>query len=262
VTRLALLADVHANLEALEAVLAHLADWPDARIVAAGDLVGYGADPEACIERVRARAGLCVAGNHEAMVLGRLGFDRCVYAGIRAARWTRTALSAASRAWIAGLPSTLEIPPDLVVCHGRPSDPEFYVSSAARAEDTLRELAETSPRARVLVCGHTHHQMLHAQGESRQVVVGIPLALPRATRCLVNPGAVGQSRDRKPLARYARYDPEQHAVTFYELAYDHQQARDKMRRAGLVAEVAIPDGAGHHRWRTRWARWAARGTPS
>jgi diadenosine tetraphosphatase ApaH/serine/threonine PP2A family protein phosphatase len=262
VTRWALLADVHGNLEALEAVLAHLADWPGARLISAGDLVGYGADPEACIERVRARDAVCVAGNHEAMVLGQLGFDRCVHAGIRAALWTRAALSGSSRAWLAGLPRTRAASGELMVCHGCLDDPEFYVSTPAHAEAALERLAREHPGIRVLVCGHTHRPMLHVAGEPRPVRVGVTLPLPREGRCLVNPGAVGQSRDGRPLARYVRYDDERGAVTFFELAYDDQRTCEKLRRAGLVPRVAFrpPRGARRQleRLRNRWARWAAR----
>jgi diadenosine tetraphosphatase ApaH/serine/threonine PP2A family protein phosphatase len=262
VTRWALLADVHGNLEALEAVLAHLRGWPGAQLVSAGDLVGYGADPEACIELVRARDAVCVAGNHEAMVLGELGFDRCVHAGIRAALWTRRALSADARAWLAGLPRTREAPGGLMVCHGCLEDPEFYVSTPAHAESALARLAREHRGARVLVCGHTHRPMLHVAGAPRPVPVGVALAVPRGARCLVNPGAVGQSRDGRPLARYARYDDDLGTVTFFELAYDDQRTCEKLRRAGLVARVAFrpPRGMRRHleRLRNRWARWAVR----
>ena len=107
--RYALLADVHANLEALEAVLAHVDRWGGARLVCAGDLVGYGADPGPVIARLREREVLAVAGNHEQMVLGRLGFERCVRSGIRAALWTRQQLSEGERTWLAQLPGRLEL---------------------------------------------------------------------------------------------------------------------------------------------------------
>jgi diadenosine tetraphosphatase ApaH/serine/threonine PP2A family protein phosphatase len=230
--------------------------------VSAGDLVGYGADPEACIELMRARRALCVAGNHEAMVLGQLGFDRCVYAGIRSALWTRAVLSEEDRAWLAELPRTREASADLLICHGCLDDPERYVSDPVHAEAALARLAREHPRMRVMVCGHTHHQMLHVMGQSRAVSLGVELAVPPAARCLVNPGSVGQARDGRPLARYARYDDSRSTVTFFELAYDHERARQKLRRAGLVAKVAYrpSKGVGRQveRLRTRWARWMAR----
>ena len=104
-----LLADIHGNAEALSAVLTHARDWPDARILVAGDVVGYGPDPEACIELIAERGALCVAGNHEGMVLGRIGLGQCNHAGILAARWTREALSARAFRWLAELPDRREI---------------------------------------------------------------------------------------------------------------------------------------------------------
>ena len=90
--KLALISDLHGNLEALDAVLRDLDRVsPGARLVCAGDVVGYGPDPEACIGRLQERDALCVMGNHEEMVLGRRDFSRCVYAGIVAAVWTRRA---------------------------------------------------------------------------------------------------------------------------------------------------------------------------
>src|SRR5262245_15200964 len=104
--RLALLADVHANLEALTAVLADLdRRAPDAAVVCAGDLVGYGPDPDACIERLHDRRACCVFGNHEEMVLGRRDFSRCVRAGIVAAMWTRAHLGDAARRFLSVLPT-------------------------------------------------------------------------------------------------------------------------------------------------------------
>jgi predicted phosphodiesterase len=259
--RWALLADVHANLEALEAVLAHARDWPADGILCAGDLVGYGADPEACIELLRARGVACVTGNHEGMVLGRLGFDRCVHAGIRAALWTRAVLSETARSWLSALPGALALPPGLVVCHGRLGDPEYYVSTAPRAAAALAQLAREYPEARMLICGHTHRQMLYINGAAQGVAIGAPLELDRSGRCLINPGAVGESRDGRPVAQYARYDSDRNTVTFLELRYDHLRARDKQRKIGLAPRVVVEPPVGLarlvERCRTRWTRWRA-----
>lgn len=238
--RLALLADVHANLEALEAVLADVDRWGAEEVVCAGDLVGYGPDPEPCIALLRERHARCVAGNHEGMVLGTLGFERAGHVAIRAALWTRARLTDAARAFLATLPPTLRLG-EVVVCHGSLDDPERYLSTPERADAVLAELALRVPEAQVLVAGHTHHQFLHRAGLPWcPPPRGAPLQLAGAERWLVNPGSVGQSRDRAPLARYARLDTAARSVEFRELAYPHARTIAKLARAGLAARVCLP----------------------
>jgi putative phosphoesterase len=245
--KLALISDLHANLEALDAVLRDLdGSSPDARLVCAGDVVGYGPDPDACIERLQERAALCVMGNHEEMVLGRRDFSRCVYAGIVAAVWTRRQLSPAARAYLEALPAYLRIGP-VVVCHGDLDSADTYVSTPGQAEAALAQLRARHPSAEVLVCGHTHHAALFTKPPLR----------------LINPGSVGQARDGKPLASYALLDTASGRVSFHSVAYDHGATLRKLRAARLVAQVTLepPQGVWRRveRYKTRWARyWAER----
>jgi diadenosine tetraphosphatase ApaH/serine/threonine PP2A family protein phosphatase len=259
--RLALLSDVHANVEALDAVLADVDAWRADALLCAGDLVGYGPDPEACIERLRSRRALCIAGNHEAMALGNLGFERCNSVGIRAALWTRRTLSPGARAFLASLPATRRID-DVVMCHGSLGDVEEYLASPPRADAALAALEEREPGAGVLVAGHTHHQVLYRTGVPwHPPPPGTRIPLASTWRWLVNPGAVGQSRDRSPLARYARFDTATRQLEFREIGYAHDVTLVKLRRAGLVASVCSPPkkglAAGLDRLRTRWARLRA-----
>jgi len=200
----ALIADVHGNVEALDAVLTAITRAaPSARLVCAGDLVGYGPDPEACIDRLRGHDAVCVIGNHDQMVLGRRGFERANHAGIRAARWTRDRLSTDALDYLATLPATADLPGGLFVCHGTPWDADLYIDGAAMAGKALAALEEMAPTARVLVCGHTHHAAIHLPDEGFRRPPPPRAALPGEATAIVNPGAVGQSRDGQPLARYA-----------------------------------------------------------
>lgn len=272
--KLILLSDVHGNLEALDAVLHDARQFaPGGQLVCAGDIVGYGPDPEACIERLRARGAICVRGNHEEMVLELRDLSSCVHAGIVAAVWTRErALSPAARRFIAGLPRWLVIADaDVAICHGDLVDAGRYVSDARAADAALAQLEEMAPSARLLVCGHTHHAALYDASRGYQRIGGPSrhsLAGKReGKRTLVNPGAVGQARDRRegPAARYAIVDLEKEAVTFRAVRYPHQVTRRKMRRAGLVDRVMlVPPGPLARRvegWKSALARrWAeARG---
>jgi predicted phosphodiesterase len=263
--QLALLSDVHANLEALDAVLDDLERRvPSARLVCAGDVVGYGPDPEACIERLKVRRALFVTGNHEEMVLGRRDFDRCVYAGIVAALWTREQLSSKAKAFLRELPMWAEAAPGVVVCHGDLESADTYVSTDAGARRALGQLDRLRPGARILVCGHTHHPAFFV--DRLGLLSGAQItefALPRGEACLVNPGAVGQARDDRPLARYAVVDLERGIVTYTALTYDHSTTVRKLRRRRLVARVVLPPSHGlarrieHLKTRAarRWASW-------
>lgn len=261
--KLALVSDIHGNLEGLEAVLRDIdRNSPDARLVCAGDIVGYGPDPDACIDRLRERQALSVFGNHEEMVLGRRDFSRCVYAGIVAAVWTRSRLTDSSRAFLERLPDKIEAAPGVVVCHGDLASANTYVSTAGRAVEAMAQLGAFRPRATVLVCGHTHHPAVFTRAGGFRLTAGSgDHDLSRELPCLVNPGSVGQARDTKPLARYAVLDSERHIVSFREVAFDHATTLRKLREAGLVAQVVMPPPRGLRRWierwKTRWARYRA-----
>jgi predicted phosphodiesterase len=263
--KLALVSDLHANLEALDAVLRDIdRASPGARLVCAGDVVGYGPDPEACIARLQERAALCVMGNHEEMVLGRRDFSRCVYAGIVAAVWTRRQLSSAARAYLEALPPHVRIGSSVVVCHGDLTSADTYVSTRERAEEAMAQLRLGQPSAEVLVCGHTHHAALFTREGGFRLANGLgECALPASGHSLINPGAVGQSRGAAPLASYALLDMERRRVSFREVAYDFRTTLRKLRAARLVAQVVLqpPQGIGRRveRYKARWARyWAER----
>jgi predicted phosphodiesterase len=262
--KLALVSDLHGNLEALDAVLRELdRTSPGARLVCAGDVVGYGPDPEACIARLQEREAPCVMGNHEEMVLGRRDFSRCIYAGIVAAVWTRRQLSAPARAYLDALPPYLRMD-SVVICHGDLTDADTYVSTPERAEAAAAQLRAQHPSAEVLVCGHTHHAALFTREGGFQLVNGPrECELPASGHCVINPGSVGQARGAAPLACYAVLDMERRRLSFRQVAYDYRTTLRKLRAAKLVAQVVLepPQGLWRRveRYKTRWARyWAER----
>jgi predicted phosphodiesterase len=263
--KLALVSDLHANLEALDAVLRDIdRAAPGAQLVCAGDIVGYGPDPEACIARLQERAAPCVMGNHEEMVLGRRDFSRCVHAGIVAAVWTRRQLSAAARAYLEALPPFLRLNSSVVVCHGDLESADTYVSTPERAEAALAQLRAEHRDADVLVCGHTHHAALYTREAGFALAHGpSDYGLPARGHCLINPGSVGQARDGEPLASYALLDTGRRRVSFRHVTYDYETTLRKLRAAKLVAQVVLepPQGVWRRveRYKARWARyWAER----
>ncbi len=169
---------------------------------------------------------------------------------------------------VAALPAVLTAPPDLVVTHGTIEDPEHYLATPRRAEVALTQLGFAYREARLLVCGHTHKPMLYRSGGVWQTPeMGTPHKIDDAGRWLLNPGAVGQARDDKPVARYVRYDALASTVVFREVAYPYWITLEKLAAARLVARVTsrpqTPLADRLEAWQTRLARWrAARISPT
>jgi predicted phosphodiesterase len=157
--RIGLLSDVHANLFALRAAVARLqAEGVDAW-VCAGDLVGYGAHPNECVETIAELEPTCVAGNHELMMLEALPVDRAGWLARRSIGWTRGVVRADVRAYLAALPRTATVA-GMAVAHGSPGDPEEYVRTDERAAALLSSLSAEQ----LLVLGHTHRPWLYGVG--------------------------------------------------------------------------------------------------
>lgn len=236
--RIGLLSDVHANLPALRAAIARLrAEGVDAW-VCAGDLVGYGPHPGECVETIAELEPTCVAGNHDLMLLDALPVARAGWLARRTIAWTREVVRPDVRSYLAALPSAARIG-EITLAHGSPGDPEEYVRTDERAVALLRAL----PAGRLLVLGHTHHPWLHGTGTvfpPTDVTPGsaaVPLAAD--ARYLVNPGSVGQSREREPvpLARFALLDLDRAEVRFFAEPYDAAATRAALRARRLPPDT-------------------------
>jgi diadenosine tetraphosphatase ApaH/serine/threonine PP2A family protein phosphatase len=240
--KLALLADLHANLEAVRACLDHAAAHGAERLAFAGDLVGYGADPGPVVDLVRShvdRGALAVKGNHdEAALVGES--DHMHDVAERAIAWTRGRLSDAQRAFLAALP--LVVREDRIfLAHASPEQPAswIYVSDPARAAAAL---AASAPASWVF-CGHVHEPVLYTQGAAGRLVPfrpvpGVAIPVPPHRRWLAVIGAAGQPRDRNTAACYAMLDTDRPALTFHRVPYDWRSAAAKVRGAGLPENLA------------------------
>jgi predicted phosphodiesterase len=232
-TRLGVISDVHANLHALDAALDFLSTQELDGYLCAGDLVGYGAFPNECVRRVHALPGLCVAGNHDLIALGRLGDERCAPLARASLRWTRTALDDEARGMLAGLPLGVE-QHGVALRHGSVTDPTEYVLTADRARACLDELPAVVPGADILVLGHTHRAM--AVGRRRGLLLheaAGEVALEPGEPVVLNAGAVGQSRSRDPRARVMVLDLTHRVASFHALHYDVRACRRALRDRGL-----------------------------
>lgn len=233
-----ILGDVHANLEALEAVARCLEREGVERVLCVGDVVGYGASPAECIELLRARGVLCVLGNHDAAVADRLDPSDFNPPARKAVAWTRATLRRAQRRWLSELPLILE-EEDFALAHGTYSRPERfdYVTRPSDADASLAAM-----RAPTCFIGHTHVPvtMLRAEPGSKRTrrEVDPALDLRAVHRALVNVGSVGQPRDGDPRAAFAVYDGATRALRIERIAYDVESAAGRIRAAGLPEVLA------------------------
>jgi predicted phosphodiesterase len=236
--RYVFLGDIHANLSALESVLAAAhAEQPDV-LVSVGDVVGYGAAPSECIRLLRDQGVVVVKGNHDAACTGQLD-DRCFNGHARtAARWTRSVLDEDELGWLAQLPYTVELE-HCNVTHGTLDRPELfgYVQTTADADPSLD--AMTRPACFV---GHTHVPVvmlrLRERPDRTAYTHDPEVDLRDVHRCLVNVGSVGQPRDENPCTGYVVFDSDAPSVRFERLDYDVQREADRIRSAGLPRVLA------------------------
>ena len=248
--RYGVLADIHGNAQALQAVTAALGRIGVDRYLCTGDLVGYGAQPNECVEMIAGLEPICVAGNHDLMALGELSGERCIPLARRSMGWTRKVLSDDARAYLASLPRRAEAPDGVVVAHGSLNDPEEYVRRVDQAAVQIGRLAREHPGARILVVGHTHRAFASDGASTPLNEAGVgELALNGSPAWLLNPGAVGQSRERRALARFMLLDLERREARFHAIPYDIEGARRMLRRRGLPARS-------YHLYPTRWKAWS------
>lgn len=238
--RYLVLTDIHANLQALDAVLAAAPRRDFDRLLILGDVVGYGADPNPVVERVRAlEPDLVIRGNHDKVAAGVEPADGFNHAARYAAMWTLDHLRPDYREWLESLPRGPLVFEDVEVCHGSPDDEDEYIFEPVDAVEALR-----GTRKPLCFFGHTHVQVgywMSAEAfdlilPESDGVTEIPLAADR--RYLINPGAVGQPRDGDPRAGYATYDSDERVVRLYRIDYDVAAAQAAISAAGLPEGLA------------------------
>ena len=230
--RWGVMSDVHANVHARDAVLAALRREGVDGIICAGDLVGYGPHPNECVTRIASldEPLVVVAGNHDLRALGRLPIDDLAPLPKQTIEWTIDVLEDDARDYLERLPGTATTDDGVVVAHGSLDDPVEYVFDGEAARAQLALLAERDPQARMLVLGHTHiHRAFCSDGDCA-TDAGIDL---RDDRWLLNAGSVGQSRERRPLARALVLDLDRAVAGFLAVDYDVRATERDLRAAGL-----------------------------
>lgn len=239
--RLALFADLHANLEALTTCLEHSEAQGADQWAFLGDLVGYCADPGPVLDIVMAYAqtgAAVVLGNHDAAAVGLGGGDLNPNA-TTAIEWTRTRLSAAHREFLAGLPLTVR-DQDRLFVHASAAYPEkwIYVTDPTRAAHALNAAQVT-----YVFGGHVHEPVLYYMGADSnpqpfRPISDFAIPVPRHRRWLAIVGSCGQPRDGNPLTCYALFDSDRAEITWHRLPYDRDATARKIRAAGLPEKLA------------------------
>jgi diadenosine tetraphosphatase ApaH/serine/threonine PP2A family protein phosphatase len=249
--RALILSDVHANMQALAAVLsaapAHDIVWN------LGDVVGYGASPNETIVCLRELNSVYVRGNHDRACCGLTPVDEFNPVARQAAEWTTAQLSKSKRAWLRELPQgPVTVGEGLVCVHGSAADEDVYVMSVPEAVDAL----QAASGAWIEFFGHTHVQGGFVRSDEGWYIVQpeygggneaehFDLPLRAGVRYLLNPGSVGQPRDGDWRAGFAVYDDEASAIRFFRVPYDVERAQKKIRAAGLPDRLASRLAAGH-----------------
>lgn len=242
--KLAVIGDVHANLPALEAVLAAIEVQRVDRVLCMGDTVGYHAEPVECLRLIEQVADAGVLGNHDWMALGGDLAAGTNPLAERVVAWTRARLDRAARKYLAGLPRCAVDPSGAVLAHGCFLNDEFHrgYTTSLTLTVNLHVVALCADWPQVALCGHTHVPMcgwLDADGATHEADVSAPVQWPADARSvLINPGSVGQPRDGDPRASFAVVDTGQCRMRIHRVVYDIEKTTDAMRRAGLPMEVA------------------------
>ena len=231
----AVLSDIHANLEALQAVLADMQAHGVQEAVSLGDIVGFNGNPAECVELVRPLLAAAVCGNHEAAMFNHAVFGVPLY--IRMIELTGGMLSAGQREWLHSLPATVEHR-GCRLFHSTPAAPRRW-GRIHGTQDAQAVFAATAER--LCLFGHTHRPAAFMLKNGAVQPLPIPydadgtctLHLDTGARYLLNPGSVGQPRDGDPRAAYAVCDPARGTVTLRRVAYDVQRTASKISRTGL-----------------------------
>ena len=226
--RYAIIADIHANLAAFQAVLDDIKGRGGVEEVwCLGDVVGYGPDPHQCIELLRQYNHVCVAGNHDWAAIGKIDTSEFNPDAAAACHWTAQQLSAEDIDYLGNLPLVIQ-KGDFTLVHGSPREPIWeYLLSTGSAKQNFAHF-----QSQFCLVGHSHVPLVFRYSETgscslNQFLPGVSLVLGKS-RLIINPGGVGQPRDGDPRASYAIYDSENRTVTHHRVPYDIEATQVRM----------------------------------
>lgn len=236
--RVAVISDIHGNLHALDAVIGALEEEPLEAVWCLGDLVGYGPQPNECCAKVAARADICLVGNHDLGVLGRLPLDDFSHEAAESARWTQEVLEDDAREYLESLsPEAVAPDADIELYHASPRDPVWeYVLDAGAMRAALE-----GTNASIVLVGHSHVPLVAVLDDGHLKADHAPAGREvdlTSGRVLMNPGSVGQPRDGDPRAAFLLLDLERGTASFRRVDYPVEQTQEEIRERGLPEPLA------------------------
>ncbi len=250
----ALLADLHANLQALDACIDHAQNAGAQQFAFLGDLVGYGGNPAEVLDRVMSLVScgaLCVRGNHDDAALSPAEVPTTVQD--QGSAWTHAQLKPLHLSFLQNLPLTVKLEHDVLLVHASADSPEkwHYVDDNSAAERSMRAAAQQDPQVQYVFCGHVHTQALYFLTPTAKLMrftpePGVSVPVPPHRQWLAVVGSCGQPRDHDTRAMYAIFDSDAATLTFHRVAYDYVAAASAVR-----ATHALP---GYFADRLEWGR--------
>jgi predicted phosphodiesterase len=239
----AIISDIHANLEALTVVLGAIDELHVDAVYCLGDIVGYGADPDACVQLTLARASLVVRGNHDKAVAGLMNLDWFNRIARAAALWTRQNAREETLQQVKALPQgPRDAAQGVLICHGTPFDEDTYLLDRNSMMESYQTLDEHHPGARICFHGHTHVPFVAVrtgpQEAPRVLRQHGEIDLQADSTYLINPGSVGQPRDGNPQASFGILDTNRMVYRNLRIAYGIREAQRKILDAGIPEELA------------------------
>ena len=243
------LGDIHGNREALAAALGRLDALGVRRVLCVGDLIGYNADPDECVAMLRERDAVCIAGNHDLIGTGRLGFERCSNKAMHALKQTRRALRPETAAFVAALPSHWVLEDRVLLTHGGVRDVQQYMTKPHHVLENVDYLRQDFPGIRVCFFGHTHEQKVFvvegdrvAEPFAGHIGASREVTLDGDRDFFVNPGSVDASRKRQSkLAELAVFDSDTLTLRFHSVPYADAETEARAAAGGYRID----------RWRDR-----------
>jgi predicted phosphodiesterase len=246
--RIAFISDIHSNIEALQAVLEEIDTEDISTIINLGDLVGYNASPKECVEFVQQRRIVSILGNHDRAAVEPKFAEGFNIIAHRAVRWSAEALLPEHKQFLQKLEHTRVLWDRYLIFHGAPGNPDAYIIYLFQAKKAFNYMRKKTAGVRVGFFGHTH-QCAVWQRDVRGKVSNLELSqdtllLDPEQMYLINPGSVGQPRNRNWKASYIIFDTDPETIQFKSVSYDLHSAQAKIRQARLPAYLAERLGTG------------------
>ena len=230
--KIALISDIHGNFDALKAAAREIERQQVDRIYSLGDVIGYGAEPEACVSWVDSNCDGCLTGNHEMMLLNGMDHDQCTPEVCKSVEWTKNIIGDHAKSIISLWPMALTIS-DMILVHASPHCPEMfnYIMGFFDSQKAFEVMKEE-----VCFFGHTHYAAVieeNRSGNPKYHKNPFEISLEKGKRYLLNVGSIGQPRNNDPDAQWMIYDMDQRKCSFHKTFYPVKEAQKKIISAGL-----------------------------